>query len=151
MVEYCANWAKNYPIVSIEDGMAEDDWAGWKLLTERLGKRVQLVGDDLFVTNTAILKEGIDKGIANSILVKVNQIGTLSESLAAITMAKQAKYTAIGSHRQIQSAHPHRRGAGCGGELSGPQGRLQFDLIATCCRPPLALKWRESGGGIPPT
>ena len=99
MVEYWANWAKNYPIVSIEDGMAEDDWAGWKLLTERLGKRVQLVGDDLFVTNTVILKEGIEKGVANSILVKVNQIGTLSESLAAITMAKQAKYTAIVSHR----------------------------------------------------
>ena len=99
MVEYWANWAKNYPIVSIEDGMAEDDWAGWKLLTERLGKHVQLVGDDLFVTNTVILKEGIEKGVANSILVKVNQIGTLSESLAAITMAKQAKYTAIVSHR----------------------------------------------------
>src|SRR3569832_1084702 len=88
-----------YPLVSIEDGMAEDDWAGWKLLTERLGKHVQLVGDDLFVTNTVILKEGIEKGVANSILVKVNQIGTLSESLAAITMAKQAKYTAIVSHR----------------------------------------------------
>ena len=99
MVDYWAHWVDNYPIVSIEDGMAEDDWAGWKRLTERLGKRVQLVGDDLFVTNTAILKEGIDKHIANSILVKVNQIGTLSESLAAITMAKQAKYTAIVSHR----------------------------------------------------
>ncbi len=99
MVDYWAKWADNYPIVSIEDGMAEDDWAGWKLLTERLGKRVQLVGDDLFVTNTAILQEGIDKGVANSILVKVNQIGTLSESLAAIDMAKKAKYTAIVSHR----------------------------------------------------
>src|SRR3569623_2697106 len=99
MVEYWAKWADNYHIVSIEDGMAEDDWAGWKLLTERLGKRVQLVGDDLFVTNTAILKEGIEKRIANSILVKVNQIGTLSESLAAIIMAKKAKYTAIVSHR----------------------------------------------------
>jgi enolase len=99
MVEYWAQWVDNYPIVSIEDGMAEDDWAGWKLLTERLGKRVQLVGDDLFVTNTAIFEKGIEQGIANSILVKVNQIGTLSESLAAIDMAKQAKYTAIISHR----------------------------------------------------
>ena len=99
MVDFWAKWVDNYPIVSIEDGMAEDDWAGWKLLTERLGKRVQLVGDDLFVTNTAIFEKGIEQGIANSILVKVNQIGTLSESLAAITMAKQAKYTAIISHR----------------------------------------------------
>jgi enolase len=99
MTDYWAKWADNYPIVSIEDGMAEDDWAGWKLLTERLGKRVQLVGDDLFVTNTAIFEKGIEQDIANSILIKVNQIGTLSESLAAITMAKQAKYTAIISHR----------------------------------------------------
>jgi enolase len=99
MVDYWAKWADNYPIVSIEDGMAEDDWAGWKILTERLGKRVQLVGDDLFVTNTAIFEKGIEQGIANSILVKVNQIGTLSESLAAIAMAKEAKYTAIVSHR----------------------------------------------------
>jgi enolase len=99
MADYWAKWADNYPIVSIEDGMAEDDWAGWKLLTERLGKRVQLVGDDLFVTNTSIFEKGIEQGIANSILIKVNQIGTLSESLAAITMAKQAKYTAIISHR----------------------------------------------------
>ncbi len=99
MVDYWIKWVEDYPIVSIEDGMAEDDWAGWKLLTERLGKKVQLVGDDLFVTNTAILQEGIDRGIANSILVKVNQIGTLSESLAAIAMAKKAKYTAVISHR----------------------------------------------------
>jgi enolase len=99
MVDYWAKWADNYPIVSIEDGMAEDDWAGWKLLTERLGRRLQLVGDDLFVTNTSIFEKGIEQGIANSILIKVNQIGTLSESLAAITMAKQAKYTAIISHR----------------------------------------------------
>ncbi len=99
MVDYWAKWADSYPIVSIEDGMAEDDWAGWKLLTERIGERVQLVGDDLFVTNTAILQEGIDKGVANSILVKVNQIGTLSESLAAIDMAKKANYTAVVSHR----------------------------------------------------
>jgi len=99
MVDYWAKWADNYPIVSIEDGMAEDDWAGWKLLTERLGKRVQLVGDDLFVTNTAIFEKGIEQGIANSILIKVNQIGTLSESLAAIAMAKKSRYTAIVSHR----------------------------------------------------
>ena len=99
MADYWAKWVDSYPIVSIEDGMAEDDWAGWKLLTERLGKRVQLVGDDLFVTNTAIFEKGIEQGIANSILIKVNQIGTLSESLAAITMAKQARYTAVISHR----------------------------------------------------
>jgi len=88
-----------YPIISIEDGMAEDDWDGWKKLTERIGKKVQLVGDDLFVTNTERLKKGIDLGIANSILIKVNQIGTLSETVAAIEMAKRAGYTAIVSHR----------------------------------------------------
>lgn len=98
-VNYLAEWAEKYPIISIEDGMAEDDWKGWKLLTQRLGKRVQLVGDDLFVTNTAILQQGIDQGIANSILIKVNQIGTLTESLAAIQMAKKAGYTAVVSHR----------------------------------------------------
>jgi len=98
-VDYLADWVERYPIVSVEDGMAEDDWEGWKLLTERLGKKVQLVGDDLFVTNTAILQEGIDKGVANSILIKVNQIGTLTETLAAIDMAKQAGYTAVISHR----------------------------------------------------
>ena len=94
-----ATWCDKYPIISIEDGMAEDDWDGWKYLTERLGKRVQLVGDDIFVTNTKILKEGIAKGIANSILIKINQIGTLSETFAAITMANRAGYTAIVSHR----------------------------------------------------
>ncbi|AMO21911.1 phosphopyruvate hydratase [Ramlibacter solisilvae] len=94
-----ASWADKYPIISIEDGMAEGDWDGWKLLTERLGKKVQLVGDDLFVTNTKILKEGIDKGIANSILIKINQIGTLTETFAAIEMAKRAGYTAVISHR----------------------------------------------------
>lgn len=98
-VDYLAAWCDKYPIISIEDGMAEDDWAGWKLLTDRLGKQVQLVGDDLFVTNSKILKEGIDKGIANSILIKVNQIGTLTETLDAIAMAKTAGYTAISSHR----------------------------------------------------
>ncbi|MBX9870603.1 MAG: enolase, partial [Burkholderiaceae bacterium] len=94
-----ASWCDKYPIISIEDGMHEGDWDGWKLLTERLGQRVQLVGDDLYVTNTKILKEGIDKGIANSILIKINQIGTLTETFAAIEMAKRAGYTAVISHR----------------------------------------------------
>jgi enolase len=94
-----AAWVDKYPIISIEDGMAEGDWDGWKLLTDRLGKKVQIVGDDLFVTNTKILKEGIEKGIANSILIKINQIGTLSETFAAIEMAKRAGYTAVISHR----------------------------------------------------
>ncbi|WP_041741406.1 phosphopyruvate hydratase [Collimonas fungivorans] len=94
-----ASWCDKYPIISIEDGMAENDWDGWKLLTETLGKKIQLVGDDLFVTNTKILKEGIDKDIANSILIKINQIGTLTETFAAIEMAKRAGYTAVISHR----------------------------------------------------
>ena len=94
-----ATWVDKYPIISIEDGMAEGDWDGWKILTDRLGKKVQIVGDDLFVTNTKILKEGIDKGIANSILIKINQIGTLTETFAAIEMAKRAGYTAVISHR----------------------------------------------------
>ena len=94
-----ATWVDKYPIISIEDGMHEGDWDGWKILTDRLGDKVQLVGDDLFVTNTKILKEGIDKGIANSILIKINQIGTLSETFAAIEMAKRAGYTAVISHR----------------------------------------------------
>ncbi|ALG67161.1 phosphopyruvate hydratase [Beggiatoa leptomitoformis] len=97
--DYLANWVDQYPILTIEDGMDESDWAGWKILTERLGKKVQLVGDDLFVTNTAILQEGIQKNIANSILIKLNQIGTVTETLAAIEMAKRARYTAVISHR----------------------------------------------------
>jgi enolase len=96
---YLASWTERYPIVSIEDGMAEDDWGGWKLLTERLGRRIQLVGDDVFVTNTKILAEGIKQGIANSILIKINQIGTLTETFAAIEMAKRAGYTSVISHR----------------------------------------------------
>ncbi|AOE89215.1 phosphopyruvate hydratase [Ralstonia solanacearum] len=96
---YLANLADKFPIVSIEDGMHESDWDGWKVLTEKLGNKVQLVGDDLFVTNTRILKEGIEKGIANSILIKINQIGTLTETFAAIEMAKRAGYTAVISHR----------------------------------------------------
>jgi enolase len=98
-VDYLANLADQFPIISIEDGMAEGDWDGWKLLTDRLGKKVQIVGDDLFVTNTKILKEGIQKGIANSILIKINQIGTLTETFAAIEMAKRAGYTSVISHR----------------------------------------------------
>ena len=94
-----ATWCDKYPIISIEDGMAENDWEGWKILTDQLGKKVQLVGDDLFVTNTRILKQGIDQGIANSILIKINQIGTLTETFAAIEMAKRHGYTSVVSHR----------------------------------------------------
>ncbi|OHE56664.1 MAG: phosphopyruvate hydratase [Thiobacillus sp. GWE1_62_9] len=99
LTDYLAAWCDKYPIISIEDGMAEGDWDGWKVLTDKLGRRVQLVGDDLFVTNAKILREGIEKDIANSILIKVNQIGTLSETFQAIEMAKQAGYTAVISHR----------------------------------------------------
>jgi enolase len=99
LVDFYEDLVNRYPIISIEDGMAENDWDGWKLLTDRLGGRIQIDGDDLFVTNTKILKEGIDKGIANSILIKVNQIGTLTETLEAIEMAKRAGYTAVVSHR----------------------------------------------------
>ncbi|SFM40801.1 phosphopyruvate hydratase [Nitrosomonas communis] len=98
-VDYLASWVDKYPILSIEDGMSEHDWEGWELLTNKLGKLVQLVGDDIFVTNTRILKEGIARGVANSILIKVNQIGTLTETLSAIEMAKCAGYTAVISHR----------------------------------------------------
>jgi len=98
-VDFLSAWIDKYPIISIEDGMAEDDWEGWKLLTERLGGKVQLVGDDVFVTNTKIIEKGIREGIANSVLIKVNQIGTLSETLAAIEMAKRAGYTVVVSHR----------------------------------------------------
>jgi enolase len=107
MVEFWANWVRQYPaILSIEDGMAEDDWAGWKLLTDTVGKKVQLVGDDLFVTNSARLKRGIDEGIANSILVKVNQIGTLTETLDAMHMAARAGYTSVVSHRSGETEDP---------------------------------------------
>jgi enolase len=99
LVDFYEDLVNRYPIISIEDGMAENDWDGWKLLTDRLGKRIQIVGDDLFVTNTKILKEGIEKGIANSILIKVNQIGTLTETLEAIETAKRAGYTTVISHR----------------------------------------------------
>ena len=99
MVDFFEEWVNEYPIISIEDGMAEEDWEGWKLITERLGKKVQLVGDDLFVTNTKRLETGIEKGVANSILIKLNQIGTLTETLNAIEMANRAGYTAVVSHR----------------------------------------------------
>jgi enolase len=99
MADFYADWVSKYPIVSIEDGLAEDDWEGWKILTEKIGKKAQLVGDDLFVTNTKRLEKGIKQNIANSILIKVNQIGTLTETLNAIEMAKQAGYTAVISHR----------------------------------------------------
>ena len=99
MVDFFEDWVNKYPIISIEDGMAEEDWEGWKLLTDRLGKKVQLVGDDLFVTNTQRLEEGIKKGVGNSILIKLNQIGTLTETLNAIEMANRAGYTAVISHR----------------------------------------------------
>lgn len=99
MADFYADWVANFPIITIEDGMDEEDWEGWKLLTEKLGNKIQLVGDDLFVTNTERLKKGIDNGIANSILIKVNQIGTITETLDAIEMAKRAGYTAVISHR----------------------------------------------------
>jgi enolase len=99
MIDHLVDWVGRYPIVSIEDGLAEDDWDGWKELTVRLGKRVQLVGDDLFVTNTNIFREGIEKGVANSILIKLNQIGTLTETLAAIDLAEKSGYTSVVSHR----------------------------------------------------
>jgi enolase 1/2/3 len=99
MVQYWANWVRQYPIISFEDGMAENDWDGWKLMTDELGKRIQLVGDDIFVTNTEIFKRGIERGIANSILIKLNQIGTVSETLECIRMAGHAGYTCVVSHR----------------------------------------------------
>src|SRR5204863_4857509 len=99
MVRYWADWAQKYPIVSIEDGLAEDDWAGWKKLTEAVGANIQLVGDDLFVTNTKRLARGIKEGVANSILIKVNQIGTLTETIESIEMAGRSNYTAVMSHR----------------------------------------------------
>lgn len=103
MVDYYAYLCDKYPIISIEDGLAEDDWDGWKLMTEKLGDRLQIVGDDLFVTNTARLKQGIESDTANAILIKVNQIGTLTETLDAIEMAKRAGYTAVVSHRSGES------------------------------------------------
>ena len=99
LIAMYADWAKKYPLISIEDGLAENDWDGWKKLTQALGDRMQLVGDDIFVTNTSILKEGIAQGIGNSILVKLNQIGSLTETIDAVEMAHRARYTAVISHR----------------------------------------------------
>ena len=104
MVDYWAEWVEKYPIISLEDGMDEDDWDGWKLLSDKIGKKVQLVGDDLFVTNTKRLSTGIEKGIGNSILIKVNQIGTLTETFEAVEMAKKAGYTAVISHRSGETS-----------------------------------------------
>jgi enolase len=107
MVEYWANWVRQYPaIVSIEDGMSEEDWPGWKLMTDTLGKKIQLVGDDIYVTNPSIFKRGIEQGIANSILIKLNQIGTVSETLEAMQMASAAGYTAVVSHRSGETEDP---------------------------------------------
>ena len=103
MIEYYENLIAKYPVISIEDGLAEDDWEGWAKLTQKLGKKVQLVGDDLFVTNTDRLKKGIEQSVANSIWIKVNQIGTVTETLDAIEMAKKAGYTAVVSHRSGES------------------------------------------------
>ena len=106
MVAYWKSWCDQYPIISIEDGMAENDWTGWKTLTDEIGERVQLVGDDLFVTNTIFLQKGIDLGVANSILIKVNQIGTLTETLDCIELAQRNKYTTIISHRSGETEDP---------------------------------------------
>jgi enolase len=99
MVEFYADWVRQYPIVSIEDGLAEDDWDGWKIMTDALGKKIQIVGDDLFVTNVTRLAQGIEKGIANSILIKLNQIGSVTETLETMKMASDAGYTSVVSHR----------------------------------------------------
>jgi enolase len=104
MVQLYNKWVERYPLISIEDGMSESDWRGWELLTKALGKKVQLVGDDLFVTNPEILREGIQKGVANALLAKLNQIGTLSECLSAISMAQRAGYSVIVSHRSGETA-----------------------------------------------
>jgi len=127
LCEFLAAWAERYPIASIEDGMDQNDWAGWAMLTERLGRRVQLVGDDLFVTNTAILQRGIDAGTANSILVKVNQIGTLTETLEAIALAQASGYTAVVSHRSGETEDTIIAdlavGTGCGQIKTGSLSR----------------------------
>ena len=106
MVAFWSDWADRYPIISIEDGMAEDDWEGWQALTAAIGRRVQLVGDDLFVTNTGRLRRGVEQGVGNSILIKVNQIGTLTETFEAVEMAKRAGYTAVVSHRSGETEDP---------------------------------------------
>jgi enolase len=109
MVKFWVEWARQYPIISLEDGLAENDWAGWTVLTEELGDTVQLVGDDLFVTNTRYLERGIEEVVANSILIKVNQIGTLTETLEAIELARVNNYTAVVSHRSGKRRTPSSR------------------------------------------
>ena len=129
-VDKLAGWCAKYPIITIEDGCGENDWAGWEILTRKLGKQLQLVGDDLFVTNVAILAQGIEKGVANSILIKVNQIGTLTETLAAITLARKAGYTAVISHRSGGNrGQLHRRPGG------GNRQRPNQDRVAVALRP----------------
>jgi enolase len=137
MVRLYEEWVRQYPIISIEDGCAEDDWDGWKALTETLGKKIQLVGDDLFVTNQDRLRRGIDSGVANSILIKVNQIGSLSETLATMAVAKQAGYTTVMSHRSGETedvtiadlavathAGQIKTGAPCRGERTAKYNQL---------------------------
>ena len=150
LADYLANLADTFPIISIEDGMAEDDWSGWKLLTERLGKRIQLVGDDVFVTNTRIFKDGIQQGIANSILVKINQIGTLSETFAAIEMAKRAGYTAVVSHRSGETEDTTIADIAVGmNALQIKTGSLsRSDRITSCCASSRILAIRQPIRGV---
>ncbi len=126
--DYLAELAARYPIVSIEDGMAEDDWEGWKRLTAKLGAKLQLVGDDLFVTNARILREGIRQGVANSILIKVNQIGTLTETFAAIELAKRAAYGTVISHRSGETEDTTIADIAVGIERAADQDRLAVAL-----------------------
>ena len=139
MVDLLAGWVAKYPICSIEDGCSEDDWEGWKLLTERLGDRVQLVGDDLFVTNTKRLQRGIDEGIANSILIKVNQIGTLTETIDAIQLAHRNGYTSISSHRsgETEDSDDRRPGRGPGHrpdqDRLAPRAPTAWPSTTSCC------------------
>ena len=156
MVEFWVDLVERYPIVCIEDGMAEEDWDGWKLLTERLGEKVQLVGDDLFVTNYRAASRGIETGVANSILIKVNQIGTLTETLEAIEMAKRAGYTCVISHRvRRDRGHDDRRYRGCGerrtdqDRCAGPLGsRRQVQPAASYRRRAVRVLGLSGDGGV---
>ena len=124
MVNFYDNWIRQYPIVSLEDGLAEDDWEGWQILTDKLGSRIQLVGDDIFVTNVKRLQRGIEEGVGNSILIKVNQIGTVTETLDAIELGRRYGYTSVMSHRSGESRrHVHRR-PGRGHRRGPDQDRL---------------------------
>jgi enolase len=142
-----ATWCDKYPIVSIEDGMHEGDWDGWKLLTERLGSKVQLVGDDLFVTNTKILKEGIERGIANSILIKINQIGTLTETFAAIEMAKRAGYTAVISHRSGETEDSTIADIAVGTNA----GQIKTGSMSRCASRRTSARWQATQAARPST